>query len=149
MSIQVTSTAFEHGAAMPKKYTGEGEDVSPPLAWDGVPDETKELVLICDDPDALKRRWVHWVAYGIPAHWTYLPEDAKQGFLQGRNSWPKKGYGGPMPPKGHGVHRYHFTLFALDTELGLEPGRGRDELLSAMSGHILAEGELIGTYERK
>lgn len=157
MKITVESPAFAPGKPIPKKYTGEGEDVSPPLKWSGVPKEAKELALICDDPDAPRPEpWVHWVIYKLPASLTELPENvAKQaspprpaGAVQGKNSWGKLGYGGPMPPPGHGVHHYHFKLYALDAALDLPPGLTKDELLKKIRPHIIAEGELIGTYQR-
>jgi Raf kinase inhibitor-like YbhB/YbcL family protein len=150
MAIEVSSPAFEPGGAIPRKHTGEGEDVSPALTWTGVPDETKEIALICDDPDApTPAPWVHWVVYKIPADRTGLPEGDTQGALEGKNDFGGTGYGGPMPPRGHGVHRYHFKVYALDTELEVAAGLTKERLLEAMEGHVLAEGELIGTYERK
>ncbi|MHC4607439.1 MAG: YbhB/YbcL family Raf kinase inhibitor-like protein, partial [Planctomycetota bacterium] len=148
--LRITTTAFEPGGTVPVKHTGEGENVSPALAWTGVPEGTKEFALICDDPDAPRPEpWVHWVVYKIPATTAGLPEGAKEGFVEGTNSWKKTGYGGPMPPKGHGVHHYHFKLYALDAELELKEGLTKKELLAAMKGHILAEAEMIGIYERK
>lgn len=150
MAIEVSSSAFEPGVAIPRKHTGEGQDVSPTLTWTGVPDETKEIALICDDPDApTPAPWVHWVVYKIPADRTGLPEGDTQGALEGKNDFGGTGYGGPMPPRGHGVHRYHFKVYALDTELEVAAGLTKERLLEAMEGHVLAEGELIGTYERK
>ena len=161
MTIQVSSTAFTQGHAIPKKYTGEGADVSPPLTWTGVPETAKELVLICDDPDApTDEPWVHWLIYQMPADVRGLPEGIlrksrlkdPQGALQGKNSWPEGdniGYRGPMPPKGHGVHHYYFKLYALDTALKAEPGWNKRTLLEHMEGHVLAEGVLMGTYERR
>lgn len=160
MGIVMHTDAFRAGEAIPKKYTGEGADVSPPLDWRDVPPKTKELALICDDPDAPSPEpWVHWVIYKIPATAKGLPEGVPSkprlgsplGALQGQNSWTDgrtTGYRGPMPPPGHGVHHYHYKLYALDTALDVEPGLDKDALLKAMSGHILAEGELVGTYER-
>lgn len=148
--IQVTSSAFAPGSAIPVQYTGEGADRSPPLAWSAPPAGTAELALICDDPDApTPEPWVHWVAYGIPADSRGMAEGASSGSIQGKNSWGKLGYGGPMPPKGHGVHHYHFQLYALDTKLGADPGLTKDALLAKMRGHIVAEGKLTGTYERR
>lgn len=158
--IQVTSSAFSAGQPIPRKYTGEGEDVSPPLAWSGVPAGTQELALIVDDPDApTPEPWVHWVLYKIPADCKGLPEGVQKvlrpqeppGALQGKNSWPSGqtiGYRGPMPPPGHGVHRYRFHLYALDKKLEVQPGLTKADLLAAMKGHVLAEGELTGTYKR-
>jgi Raf kinase inhibitor-like YbhB/YbcL family protein len=157
MTIRVTSSAFTEGQRIPKKYTGEGQDVSPPLAWSNVPEPTKELALICDDPDAPRGTWVHWVIYKIPAGTKGLPEGVPQapqlkapnGAVQGMNSSDATGYHGPMPPPGHGVHHYHFKLYALDAPLDAKPGLDKKALSEAMRGHILAEGELMGTYERK
>ena len=147
--ITVTSSAFNPGAKIPRKYTGEGEDVSPPLAWSGAPADTKEFALICDDPDAPRPEpWVHWVLYGIPADRNSLPEGNAGGADEGKTSFGKIGYGGPMPPPGHGVHHYYFKVYALDQPLELGPGATKERLLEAMAGHVLAEGELVGTYER-
>lgn len=161
MSFKLSSTAFEPGKVIPRKHTGEGGDVSPPLSWEHVPDGTKEFALICDDPDApTPQPWVHWVIYGISAEVRHLPEGIKNDpkltqpilALQGKNSWDSGktiGYRGPMPPPGHGTHHYHFKLYALDTPLELAPGATKDQLLRAMKGHVVALAELIGTYERK
>ncbi|MFQ5805457.1 MAG: YbhB/YbcL family Raf kinase inhibitor-like protein [Phycisphaerae bacterium] len=157
MEITITSSAFSHNQPIPRKYTGDAEDVSPPLTWSDVPEGTRELALIMDDPDAPRPEpWVHWVIYKLPATLTGLPGAVAEtqtlavpeGALQGRNSWGRTGYGGPAPPKGHGVHHYHFKLYALDAALDARPGLEKDELLAKMRGHILAEGELVGTYQR-
>jgi Raf kinase inhibitor-like YbhB/YbcL family protein len=148
--IQLTSPAFEAGGAIPRKYTGEGADVSPPLAWEGVPARAKELALICDDPDAPRADpWVHWVLYRIPPGGRGLPEGSNGGATEGHTDSGHAGYGGPMPPRGHGVHHYHFKIYALDQALPLRPDASKKELLQSMEGHVLAEGELVGTYERK
>ena len=156
-TIKLTSTAFAEGQPIPQKYTGEGADVSPPLSWSALPQGTKELALICDDPDAPGGTWVHWIVYKIPAAATGLPEDVggaegRQpellGMVEGKNSFDETGYGGPMPPPGNGRHRYFFRLYALDSELALEPGLDKVAILEAIVGHIVAEGELMGTYER-
>ena len=156
MKITITSKAFAEGQSIPTKYTADGQDVSPPLAWSDVPPGTKELALIVDDPDAPSPQpWVHWVIYKIPADATELAEGipaeaelaAPTGALQGKNSWDKIGYGGPAPPPG-GAHRYYFKLYALDAELDLKSGADKDALLAAMKPHILAEGQLMGTYKR-
>ncbi|HUT55471.1 MAG TPA: YbhB/YbcL family Raf kinase inhibitor-like protein [bacterium] len=150
VAITVTSTAFEAGKPIPKRYTGEGENVSPPLAWPGAPAGTKELALICDDPDAPRPQpFVHWVLYGIPPTVTSLQEAATGAATDGLNGRGQPGYTGPMPPPGSGPHHYHFKIYALDAALGLKPGLTKTELLKSMEGHILAQGELIGTYERK
>ncbi len=160
MAIELKSAAFANGAVIPKKYTGEGEDVSPPLSWSGVPAGTKELALICDDPDApTSEPWVHWVIYKLPPDLAGLPEGVDKaprlknppGALQGKNSWMSGqtvGYRGPLPPPGHGVHHYHFRLYALEARLAVEPGLSKKTLLGEMAGHVLAEGELVGTYAR-
>lgn len=149
MAIRISSPAFEAGGTIPRRHTGEGEDLSPPLEWSGVPEETRELALICDDPDApMPEPFVHWVVYKIPADKSGLPEGSAQGALEGRNSFGNMGYGGPMPPEGHGTHHYHFKVYALGTQLDLAPGLSKEHLLAAMEDHVLEEGELIGTYER-
>jgi Raf kinase inhibitor-like YbhB/YbcL family protein len=157
-TLTVTSTAFGQGQPIPRQYTAEGRNTSPPLAWSDAPAGTKEWALIVDDPDAPRPEpWVHWLIYRIPAHGKGLPEDVPPaervanpaGALQGKNSWGRIGYGGPEPPRGHGVHHYHFRLYALDAELNVRPGVDKKTLLEAMGGHVLAEGELVGTYERK
>jgi Raf kinase inhibitor-like YbhB/YbcL family protein len=148
--MKLTSSAFQEGEGIPVKHTGEGTDVSPPLSWDGVPKGTKELVLICDDPDAPRPTpWVHWVLYGIAPDRASLPEEDSGEGIEGRNDFGRTGYGGPMPPRRHGTHHYHFKLYALDRTLGLKPGATKEQVLAAMEGHVLAEAELIGTYERK
>ena len=157
MAMTIRSTAFEPGMPIPKKYTGDGEDISPPLSWSGLPDGTAELALIVDDPDAPTREpWVHWVLYKIPATLSGLPEGVDKserpanvpGAMQGRNSWGRVGYGGPAPPRGHGTHHYRFRLYALDAPLEVKPGLDKSALLAAMRGHILAEAEIVGTYQR-
>ena len=158
MAITVTSPAFKNDQPIPKKYSGEGADVSPPLSWSNVPAEAKELALICDDPDAPRPEpWVHWLIYKLPAGTTQLPEGippertlkTPPGAMQGAKSFGKIGYGGPMPPPGHGVHHYHFKLYGLNKALQLQPGIEKKALLSALKGAIIAEGEIVGTYERK
>ena len=149
MVIRVSSPAFEPGGTIPAKHTGEGQDVSPPLEWSGLPEGTKEVALICDDPDAPTHRpFVHWVVYKIPADQTGLPEGGAEEALEGRNDFGATGYGGCMPPRGHGVHHHHFKVYALDAELDADPGLSKDELLAAIQGHVLDEGELVGTYTR-
>lgn len=161
MQFQLLSDAFDHNTAIPRKYTGEGDDVSPALTWENPPAGTKTFALICDDPDAPTRKpWVHWVIYGIGANVAQLPEGVPAGkptlkasieAKQGKNSWDSGatvGYRGPMPPPGHGTHHYHFKLYALDTQLDLEAGASKEQLLAAMKGHVLGEAELIGTYQR-
>jgi len=149
-TISVTSPAFATGEPIPLKYTGEGEDFSPRLEWTGLPAGTVELALICEDPDAPgKEPWVHWVRYHIPAATSGLREEVTGEALEGINRSGTMGYRGPMPPVGDGVHRYIFRIYALDTSLELATAATKKELIEAMEGHVLATGELIGTYERK
>jgi Raf kinase inhibitor-like YbhB/YbcL family protein len=157
MTLTIQSPAFGNNQVIPKRFAGDGEDVSPQLTWSGVPESAKELALICDDPDApTPEPWVHWVIYKVPASATGLPENVAKnekptspaGALQGRNSSGRIGYGGPAPPRGHGVHHYHFKLYALDAAIDAKAGLDKKQLLSAMKGHIIAQGELVGTYQR-
>jgi Raf kinase inhibitor-like YbhB/YbcL family protein len=151
--LSIVSTAFKEGEMIPKKYTCDGEDVSPPLKWQSVPSNTKSLALIADDPDAPMGTWVHWVIFNIPSTETGLPENVPpketlpNGSLQGRNDFKNYGYGGPCPPSG--THRYYFKLYAVDTTLKLAAGATKDELLNAMKGHIIAQAQLMGRYSRK
>jgi Raf kinase inhibitor-like YbhB/YbcL family protein len=153
MAIDLTSSAFEDGDAIPARYTCDGPDVSPSLSWGSVPDGTRSLVLIADDPDAPGRTFVHWVIYNLPPDTRGLPEDVPNqqtlpsGAAQGVNGAGNIGYMGPCPPGG--THRYFFKLYALDTELGLGGGATKEEVLDAMEGHVLSEGQLMGTYRRR
>jgi Raf kinase inhibitor-like YbhB/YbcL family protein len=158
MSLQITSDAFSDGGPIPQKFTGDGDDLSPPLHISGVPKQAKELALIVDDPDAPRDEpFVHWVMYGIPADQSDLPEAiasgaklrSPPGAMQGTNSFGKIGYGGPAPPKGHGEHHYHFHLYALDQPLKAQGGLDKKGLLAAMSGHVIDEGETVGTCQRQ
>jgi Raf kinase inhibitor-like YbhB/YbcL family protein len=152
--MKVTSSAFQAGQAIPAKYTCEGADISPPLEWSGVPAAAKSLALICDDPDAPGGTWVHWVLYDLPVTATDLAERVPPaeslpfGAQQGINGFRRVGYGGPCPPPGK-PHRYYFKLYALDVDLVLKPRTTKQELLRAMDGHILAEAQLMGTYQRR
>ncbi len=157
MTMVIQSPEFGNNEAIPKRFSGDGDDVSPLLTWSGVPEAAKELALICDDPDAPSPEpWVHWVIYRISAGTVGLPESIAKtetltepaGALQGENSWGRIGYGGPAPPPGSGVHHYHFKLYALDTMLNVGPGLNKGQLLAAMQEHIIAQGELVGTYQR-
>jgi Raf kinase inhibitor-like YbhB/YbcL family protein len=153
MFLQISSTAFSAGEAIPKKFTCDGPDVSPQLKWNGAPANTQSIALIMDDPDAPAGTWVHWVLYDLPANTRELSEGvAKQeqlssGARQGRNDFGKIGYSGPCPPPGK-PHRYFFKLSALDTKLNLKSGATKADLERAMKGHILAQAELIGRYGR-
>ena len=153
MDFKMKSAAFEDGAAIPRKHTGDGPDVSPPLNWTEPPEGTKSLALICDDPDAPVGTWVHWVLYGMSAEMRELPEGVSSEpevagvGKQGRNDFKKIGYNGPAPPPGK-AHRYFFKLYALDAEPELPPGATKAQLLEALEGHVLAEAQLIGRYQR-
>jgi Raf kinase inhibitor-like YbhB/YbcL family protein len=153
MKMELSSTAFGEGANIPKQYTGDGKDVSPPLRWPEPPQGTKSFALICDDPDAPRKTWVHWVLYNLPAGQRELKEavpaqeEIAGGAKQGKNDFGKIGYAGPAPPPGK-PHRYFFKLYALDTQLDLAPGATKDQLIAAMKGHVLAEGQLMGQYGR-
>ncbi len=153
MTISVRSSAFQEGGMIPAKYTCDGDDVSPPLEWTGIPQGTKSLALICDDPDAPVGTWVHWVIWNIPATLNGLAEDVPpdpqlpDGSRQGISDFRRPGYGGPCPPSG--VHRYYFKVYALDAMLELPSGTRKADLLKAMNGHILAEGQLMGKYRRR
>jgi Raf kinase inhibitor-like YbhB/YbcL family protein len=157
MALTITSAAFEHGGSIPRKHTCEGDDISPPLRWDGVPGGVQSLALIVDDPDAPdpeapKMTYVHWVLYNLPPDAPGLPEDVPADKLpgmteEGLNDWKRTGYGGPCPPIGR--HRYFFKLYALDTVLsGLrEPTKA--EVVAAMRDHVIASTELVGTYQKE
>ena len=152
MPFELTSVIIAHEQPIPVHYSCDGEDLSPPLDWNDPPASTQSFALIMDDPDAPGGTWVHWVVYNIPAEERNLlekiPPEAQlsNGTMQGVNSWGKVGYGGPCPPSG--THRYFFKLYALDTTLSLDENAGKDEVLAAMEGHILAEAELMGTFSR-
>ncbi|MDN5354623.1 MAG: hypothetical protein PWQ09_1379 [Candidatus Cloacimonadota bacterium] len=159
MALTIKSPAFENGKKIPIKYTCDGESVSPPLLWEGIPDSARSLVLISDDPDAPMGTWVHWVVYDIPPKITEFPEniptvqdlanleEQNLGGKQGMNSGGKIGYYPPCPPSG--THRYFFKLYALDAMLEIEPGATKNEILQAMHGHVIAETQLMGLYSRK
>jgi Raf kinase inhibitor-like YbhB/YbcL family protein len=157
VSIVIRSPAFDEGEPIPTRHTGDGEDLSPPLTWTAPPKGTVELALLVDDPDApVAEPWVHWVLFRIPASAKGLPEGfhgptippEPAGIVQGVNSWNSLGYRGPAPPRGHGTHHYHFKLYALDAALEFGPGIDKKGLLDAMSGHVVARAELVGTYQR-
>ncbi|MBN1683832.1 MAG: YbhB/YbcL family Raf kinase inhibitor-like protein [Gammaproteobacteria bacterium] len=147
--MQLSSSVFSHQQSIPSKYTCDGENISPPLKWSEVPHGTQSFVLICDDPDASMKTWVHWVIFNIPPTTSSFPEDMQQlprDAISGINSWNRGGYGGPCPPSG--THRYFFKLYALDTTLPNNPMTSA-ALEKSMKGHILAQVELIGLYQRK
>ncbi len=157
MSLEIRSPAFANGGEIPQRYTCDGADVSPPLEWSGVPEGTRSLALIVDDPDAPdpdnpRMTWVHWVLYNLPPDSTGLPEGVDESALppgtrQGLNDWKRTGYGGPCPPIGR--HRYFHKLYALDTVLPDLGTPTKDALERAMSGHVIAHAELVGTYARR
>jgi Raf kinase inhibitor-like YbhB/YbcL family protein len=161
--IEIHSDAFDDNGTIPVKYSAEGLNVSPPLNWSGVPQEARELVIVCEDPDApIAKPFVHWVMSGLMPGKTSLPEGVKKvrkpgeagGAVQGENGRHEIGYMGPIPPKGHGPHHYHFEIFALDRSLDLDGGSAasetpdRDQLMKLMAGHVVAYGEVVGVYER-
>lgn len=153
--LAVTSPAFAANSEIPMEHTCQGPDVTPPLAWSGAPPQTQTFAVIVDDPDAPdpdapKQTWVHWVVIDLPATQTSLPRDAAAslpgGAAHGTNDFGKQSWGGPCPPIGR--HRYFFKVYALDTRIG-RPGLKKPDLLAAMKGHVVAEGELVGTYEKR
>jgi len=149
----VESSVFSNFQAIPPRYTCDGNDVSPPLRWKNIPDKTKSIAVVCDDPDAPMGTWVHWVCYDIAPTCDSLDENIPiadslpRGGKQGMNDFGKFGYGGPCPPSG--IHRYFFKVYALDIVLGLPAGKSKKELEKAMKGHIVGQGELVGKYSRK
>ena len=151
--LTLTSGAFADGEAIPRRYTCDGDDVSPPLTWSGAPSGTESFALIVDDPDAPVGTWVHWVLFNVPADQRGLDEDVpaneqlEDGTRQGKNGWGDIGYGGPCPPPGS-THEYAFKLYALDTALDVEVGATKRALTSAMEGHLLGQALLSGTYSR-
>lgn len=156
MALEIRSTAFESGGAIPSRFTCEGRDLSPPLEWQGLPRGTKSLVLIVDDPDAPdpaapKMTWVHWVLADLPPETKGLdegvaPRALPAGTVAGVNDWGRTGYGGPCPPVGR--HRYFHKLYALDAVLALPQRPTKSQVEAAMRGHVLAQAELVGTYQK-
>jgi len=153
MTLSLSSPAFKEGEIIPAKYTCEGQDISPQLEWNRVPEESKSLALIMDDPDAPSGIFTHWVIFNLPSDSQGLPEavpsvsQLPSGALHGRNDFSKTGYSGPCPPPGK-PHHYRFTLYTLDMPLDLGAGSSKNQVLSAATGHILAQGRLIGIYQR-
>jgi Raf kinase inhibitor-like YbhB/YbcL family protein len=154
MNMPITSAAFLDGEPIPRVHTCDGQNTSPPLKWNNVPRGAQSLVLICEDPDAPSGAFVHWVLYNLPATVSELPaglpaaDELPNGARQGRNDFQRIGYSGPCPPSG-GPHRYFFRLYALDTEMRLAAGMTWKQLARCMEGHILAAGQLMGTYKRQ
>jgi Raf kinase inhibitor-like YbhB/YbcL family protein len=150
--MQLTSPAFAEGGTIPKQYTGDGKNVSPPLEWTEVPEGVKSFTLICDDPDAPRGTWVHWVFFNIPPDMRSLSEGVPSdthpgGANHGINDFKELGYGGPAPPRGK-PHRYFFKLYALDTPLDLKVGATKQQVVQAMEGHVRAIAQLMGQYGR-
>jgi Raf kinase inhibitor-like YbhB/YbcL family protein len=151
--VQLSSSAFQNGEDIPRRFTCDGENRSPPLTWRDAPSGTRSFALLCDDPDAPRGTWRHWAAYDLPADCAALPEGAGNGdtrdFRQGENDFGEKGYGGPCPPHGHGTHHYHFRLFALSIDrLSLRADATCRDVEHALNGHVLAHATLIGHYRR-
>ena len=153
VTIQMNSPVFEDGGLIPQEYTCSGENISPPLNWQAVPEGTQSLALIVDDPDAPGGEFVHWVVYDLPPDVQSLSDDMPHdktfpiGGVQGINSTNRLGYMGPCPPSG--THRYYFTLYALDEKLNLPAGEPKDRLLEAMEGHIIGQGQIMGRFKRQ
>jgi len=151
--LDLQSAAFSDGFPVPRDYTADGRNFSPPLSWSDPPEGTKSFALICEDPDAPRGTFIHWVLFNVPGDARELPPniastpDLDGGTRQGQNDFGRIGYSGPAPPPG-APHRYYFKLYALDTKLGLPPGASKEQLLEAMRGHLLAEGRLFGVYSR-
>jgi hypothetical protein len=153
MAMKITSPAFKEGTMIPARYTADGQDISPPLKIEGVPAEAKSIAMISDDPDAPVGTWVHWVVWNLSPEKTEIPEampsagQLPDGTRQGTTDFGRTGYGGPAPPSG--THRYYFKVYALDTMLQLRAAATKSELETAMRGHILAESQLMGRYQRR
>jgi Raf kinase inhibitor-like YbhB/YbcL family protein len=157
-TVAVSSGSFADGEEIPRWYTGDGQNVSPALSWTDLPVGTVSVAVLCEDPDApTPSPFVHWIAYGLApnvssitegASGTHRSADENPSFAEGKNSFGHARFDGPAPPRGHGVHHYHFQVFALDTRLSLHGTPDRGDLISAMRGHVIAAGDLVGTYER-
>ena len=154
MALELTSPAFAQGGEIPKRYTCDGDNVSPPLRWRGTPDDTRSFVLLCNDPDAPGGIFRHWAAYDIPGDWVelaegYGAETLGDGFKQAINDFGKPGYAGPCPPRGHGPHHYHFRLMALsEPSLPVAADASCEEVEALAERHVFAEAELVGIYQR-
>ena len=147
--LQITSPAFPPLGHIPKEYTGEGANISPPVEWSGLSPETKQLALICHDPDApLPHGFTHWVVYNIPIRASGIAEGGGSVFTEGLNTTETPGYTGPIPPVGHGPHHYYFWLYALDKELDLKPGLSREQLLAFIEKRVVVQARIVGVYER-
>lgn len=148
-NLRIVSPAFNSLERIPKRYTSDGEHISPPLEWSGLPPRTQQLALICHDPDApLVRGFTHWVMYGIEPDISQLVEAVGSKFIEGKNSAEKLGYTGPISPVGHGLHHYYFWLYALNKKLDLKAGLNREQLLDAIAPCVIEQARLVGIYER-
>ncbi|MDF5711477.1 MAG: YbhB/YbcL family Raf kinase inhibitor-like protein [Nostoc sp. S4] len=146
--LQIHSPAFTSLEYIPKQYTSDGENISPPLEWNGLPAGTKQLAIICHDPDApLPQGFTHWLVYNIPPTINQIAEGGGSKFTEGLNSGNQPGYTGPAPPEGHGLHHYYFWLYALDAELNLKSNMNREQLLNAIADHVIEQARLVGVYE--
>jgi Raf kinase inhibitor-like YbhB/YbcL family protein len=151
-TMLLSSVAFADGQAIPDKYTCHGQDISPPLQWSGAPSQTKSIALTCEDPDAPSGTFTHWIIFDVPAAAAGLSENVSKtatlpnGSRQGKNSFGNTGYNGPCPPGGK-THHYVFKVYALDAAVTLDSGAGKEDLLNAVNGHVLAQAELTGTYQ--
>lgn len=147
--LRLESPAFANDGAMDDRYSKYHDNVVPPLRWSGLPEGTRSLALVCHDPDApLPHGWTHWVVYGIAPEVSEIPEGGAAPGAEGVNDFGESGWGGPMPPPGHGVHHYYFWLYALDTQIDAGPGLSRAELLERIDGHVLEQARVIGTYQK-
>ena len=147
--LEISSPVFSALETIPQRYTSDGENISPSLQWSEIPPETKQLALICHDPDApLPPGFTHWTLYNIPPEVTAIAEGEGNKYTEGVNSSGSNGYTGPAPPEGHGIHHYYFWLYALDRALDLQPGLNREELLEAIADSVIAQARLIGIYQR-
>ncbi len=149
-TLSVSSPDFPAGGALPRSASKDGDGIPPAIGWGNPPETARSFVLVCEDPDApLPEPFAHWLVYGIPADMTMLDATTRAAVREGKNSNLQVSFAPAAPPPGHGLHHYHFQVFALDMELGLNPGVGRHELLESMRGHVVAWGEVVGTYERE
>jgi Raf kinase inhibitor-like YbhB/YbcL family protein len=145
--LKITTTAFDDDGRIPEEHVYDKGNKSPALSWSGVPEGTKQLAVICHDPDApLPHGFTHWVVYGIPADVTEIAEGDAEAHTQGTTGFGEQAYGGPMPPEGHGTHHYYFWVYALDTEVDAGPGLSREELLEQISDHVIEQNRVVGTY---
>ncbi len=148
VAFNVYTQSFEEGKTIPKRFTCDGENISPHVAWKDVPEGTESFVLVMSDPDAPVGTFFHWILYDIPANVREIPEGKSVG-KQGLNDFGELGYGGPCPPKGHGKHRYYITVYALSSKLGISEGFDARRLLRLMKGKVLAKDSIMGIYERR